>query len=86
MTPLIDSALNGVKETEINGFIDATELEGWDLRAAWDDFKFGLSHGPEFVKFAIVGQNRWQKVSAMIGSWFIAGEIFFFDSSDDAFE
>jgi len=86
MTPLIDSALEGVQETEIKVFIDATEFEGWDLRAAWDDFKLGLSHGREFVKIAVVGHDRWQKVSAMIGAWFIAGEICFFDSNDDAFE
>ena len=86
MTPLIDSALNGVQEANVKVFIDATEFDGWDLRAAWDDFKLGLSHGSEFVKVAIVGHQRWQKVSAMIGAWFIAGEICFFDSSDDAFE
>ena len=86
MTPLINSALEGVQEAEIKVFIDATEFEGWDLRAAWDDFKLGLSHGHEFVKIAVVGHIRWQKVSAMIAAWFIAGEICFFDSSDDAFE
>ena len=86
MTPLIDSALDGVQAAEVKVFIDATEFEGWDLRAAWDDFKLGLSHGSEFVKVAVVGHDRWQKVGAMVGSWFIAGEICFFNSSDDAFE
>ncbi len=86
MTPLIDSALNGVQDAKVKVFIDATEFDGWDLRAAWDDFKLGLPHGREFVKIAIVGHQRWQMISAKIGAWFIAGEICFFDSSDDAFE
>ncbi len=34
ITPLIDSALEGVSEPVVNIYIDASELEGWELRAA----------------------------------------------------
>jgi len=33
-----------------------TELQGWELRAAWDDFKIGLKHGGDFEKVAHLPQ------------------------------
>ncbi len=64
--------------------IDATEFEGWELRAAWDDFKLGLKHGSDFYKIAIVGDKRWQQWAAKIGSWFISGKAKHFDNLADA--
>jgi hypothetical protein len=86
ITPMIDSALAGIEQPEIRALIDATELEGWEARAAWDDFKLGLKHGNEFVKIAIYGNKRWQDMAAKIGSWFISGEIKYFEDEDDAIE
>ena len=84
INPMIDSALEGVKEPKIKAFIDTSELEGWELRAAWDDFKLGLKHGSEFEKIAIFGNKKWQEISAKVGSWFISGEIKYFDSETQA--
>lgn len=84
INPMIDSALEGVKEPKIKAFIDASELEGWELRAAWDDFKLGLKHGSEFEKIAIFGNKKWQEISAKVGSWFVSGEIKYFDSETQA--
>lgn len=84
ITPMIDSALGSVTEPRINALIDATELEGWELRAAWDDFKLGLKHGSEFEKIAIFGNKKWQKTLSKIGTWFIAGEIKYFENEEDA--
>ena len=84
INPMIDSALAGVSTPKINAFIDATELEGWELRAAWDDFKLALKHGSEFNKIAIFGNKKWQEYSAKVGTWFISGEVKFFDNSHDA--
>jgi len=64
--------------------IDGTELDGWELRAAWDDFKLGLKHGNEFDKIAIVGNKRWQQMAARVGSWFVSGEARYFDDFDAA--
>jgi hypothetical protein len=86
ITPLIDSALAGIKQPEIKALIDATELEGWEPRAAWDDFKLGLKHGSQFVKIAIYGNKRWQDLAAKIGSWFISGEMQYFEDEDAAIE
>jgi hypothetical protein len=84
ITPMIDSALEGVTSPKLNVYIDGTELDGWEARAAWDDFKLGLKHGGEMEKVAIVGNKRWQELSAKLGSWFVGGEIQFFEESDAA--
>ena len=86
ITPMIDSALAGVKEAKIKMLFDGTELEGWEARAAWDDFKLGIKHGKEFEKIAIYGNKNWQEIVAKVGSWFISGEVKYFDSYDDALQ
>lgn len=86
INPMIDSALDGVNQPKIKALIDITELEGWELRAAWDDFKLGLKHGNQFVKISIYGNKNWQELSAKIGSWFISGEIKFFENEITALE
>ena len=57
ITPTIESALSGVDVPEIHALIDGRELEGWELRASWDDFRLGVKHGKEFSKIAILGCN-----------------------------
>ena len=84
ITPMVDSALSGVKQPRVKALIDGTELEGWELRAAWDDFKLGLKHGNEFEKIAIYGNKDWQETTAKIGAWFISGEVKYFENAEDA--
>ena len=84
ITPMIDSALDSLKDPKVKAIIDGTEMEGWELRAAWDDFKIGLKHGNEFEKIAIYGNKNWQEIAAKVGSWFITGEVKYFDRYEDA--
>ena len=84
ITPLIDSALGAVEDAKVKALIDGTELEGWTLRAAWDDFRIGLKHGNEFEKIAILGNKNWQEMAAKIGTWFISGEVKYFENINDA--
>ncbi|MFT4561837.1 MAG: hypothetical protein ACI9BW_001579 [Gammaproteobacteria bacterium] len=84
ITPMVESALQGVTEPKIKIFVDASEMEGWEARAAWDDFKLGLKHGSEFEKIAILGNKRWQELAAKIASWFVAGETKYFDDEQQA--
>ncbi len=86
IVPMIDSALDGVKDPEINVFVDATQLEGWALRAAWDDLLLGFKHGGKFNKTAIVGNKQWQAVGAKIGSWFISGQVKYFEHEREALQ
>ncbi|MDF1691730.1 MAG: STAS/SEC14 domain-containing protein [Zhongshania sp.] len=84
ITPLIDSALASVSKPKVRMLFDGSELQGWELRAAWDDFKLGLRHGSEFEKIAIYGNKRWEAMAAKIGNWFVAGEIKYFDNHNEA--
>ena len=84
ITPMIDAALEGVNDPEVRVWIDGTELEGWEPRAAWDDFKLGLKHGREFNKIAIFGNKGWQKLASKIGAWFVSGEVRYFEDADEA--
>lgn len=82
--PMIDSALAEIKAPKVKALVDGSELEGWEARAAWDDFKLGLKHGNEFEKIAIYGNKQWQEILAKIGSWFISGEVRYFEGEGDA--
>jgi len=83
---MIDSALEGITEPKVNVLFDGTELEGWEVRAAWDDFKFGLKHDNEFSKIAFVGNKKWQELAAKVGRWFMTGEIKYFEEISDALD
>lgn len=84
ITPMIDSALEGVRSPRIRAFLDMSELEGWEPRAAWDDFKLGMKHGHQFTRIAILGQKRWQEWSAKVGAWFVSGEVQYFEDENAA--
>jgi hypothetical protein len=86
ITPMLDSALAEVTHPDVKVLIDGTEMEGWDLRAAWDDLKLGLKHGNEFKKIAIYGNKNWQEIAAKIGSWFVSGEVCYFSDPIAAVE
>lgn len=84
ITPIIESALAEVEHPQIRAFFDASELEGWELRAAWDDLKLGLKHGQDFEKVAILGHQQWLEWASKVGNWFIAGEVQVFENEQSA--
>ena len=86
ITPMLDSALAQVTNPRVDVLIDATELDGWDLRAAWDDFKLGLKHKNEFRRVAIFGNKNWQELGAKLGNWFVSGEVNYFENWQDAYD
>lgn len=86
ISPMLDSALENVKDPKVRAYVDATEMQGWEARAAWDDLKLGLKHGNEFEKIAVFGHESWLSVMTKIGNWFIAGEVQYFDSRELALD
>lgn len=84
MAPMLDQALAGIADPDIKMLVECRQFEGWELRAAWDDFRLGLKHGSKFSRIAIVGDKPWEKAVARIGSWFIEGEMQFFEDSRQA--
>lgn len=84
ITPLIESAVGQLKWPVMDVLIDSTELEGWTPGAAWDDFKLSLKHGSEFNKIALYGNKRWQEMAAKVGSWFMTGDMQYFENEQAA--
>jgi len=84
LTPVIDSALEGVHNPRIKALVDIRELEGWETRAAWDDFKLGVKHGREFERVALVASQRWAEAAARVASWFMSGDLKSFAGVDEA--
>lgn len=84
LNPLIDSALKGIDHPKLDVFLDASELEGWEPRAAWDDLRFGLRHGSEFRRIALLGHKKWQELASRVSNWFISGEVKYFEDADEA--
>lgn len=84
ITPMLDAALDGITDPKIKVLVDLNELEGWEARAAWDDFKLGLKHGNEFGKIAIYANKKWIEIAAKLGNWFTSGEVTYFEEEQDA--
>lgn len=82
--PFIESALNGLDDPVVNVFVDGSELEGWELRAVWDDFRLGLKHGKDFKKVALFSHTAWHHFAAKVAAWFTTGEVRHFTDSDEA--
>ncbi len=59
--------------------IELENFRGWDLKAAWDDIRFGKEHDNDFRRIAIVGAKPWQKWMTALGRAFMSAEIHYFD-------
>lgn len=86
ITPMLESAIKGVSSPKIKVLADASEMDGWEARAAWDDLKLGLKHGSEFERIAIVGSKKWQEIAAKVGAWFVSGELAYFEDEKTALD
>lgn len=63
------------KHGAISLLIELDDFHGWEAKAAWDDFKFGIEHNKDFTKIAIVGENRWQKWMSVLANAFISAKV-----------
>ncbi|MGA2256092.1 MAG: STAS/SEC14 domain-containing protein [Thermoguttaceae bacterium] len=78
--PMIDSILTA--EGNVRLFVQFEEFQGWDMHAAWDDFKFGLSHYSDFERIAMMGDRRWEKWLASVCRPFTKAKVKYFDRSE----
>ena len=84
ITPVIESALAGVCRPRVHALVDATQLEGWEPQALWDDFRLGLRHGSAFEKIASGGGVCRRGMAGLIGRWDLSGDVRFFIARDAA--
>ena len=63
-------------------FVDMTEFEGWETKAAWDDLKFGLRHDVDFARIAVVTDRKWLQWMIRASTIFFAAEMRCFPGAD----
>ena len=63
-------------------YCDITEMEGWELAAAWDDFAFGVKHWNDFTKLALLGNQRWEELSVKIGDKLTKADVRYFPEEE----
>lgn len=62
----------------ISVLLELADFHGWDLDAAWDDFRFGMQHQGDFERIAIVGQGILQHWMALMAKPFTSAAVRFF--------
>jgi hypothetical protein len=67
---------------KVRVLVDATDFEGWNPAAAWDDVTFGMKHRNDFEKLAIVGGKEWMNWGAKLGARFMSGAVKTFSSEE----
>lgn len=78
--PEIEAAL--AAEGKISLLAHFHDFRGWDLQAAWDDFKLGMEHYSDFERIALVGDKAWEQWMAKLCRPFTRAEVKYFDASD----
>ncbi len=84
LVPLMDKSIDGIKEPKIKILVDILEFEGYELRALWDDFKFGLKYNKEFSKIAVVGNKKWEEIGINMANWFMHADTKYFEELENA--
>lgn len=84
LVPALEERVRGM--AQVNLIVELEDFQGWDLDAAWADLKFGLEHNRHIDRLAVVGERGWERWMTRIASWFMHGEVRYFDREniDDA--
>lgn len=68
---------------EANGrialLLELVDFHGWDLEAAWDDFRIGMKHQDNFDRIAIVGHGTLQHWMTLMANPFTTAPVRFFE-------
>lgn len=58
---------------------DMTDFHGWEVGAAWEDFKFGVDHFSDIERMAMVGEKKWQEAMTVFVKPFTKAQVRYFD-------
>ena len=58
--------------------IELEDFQGWEPKAAWDDFHYGKEHDNDFKRIALIGEKRWQHWMTALGNIFTRTQIRYF--------
>ncbi|MBF0245647.1 MAG: STAS/SEC14 domain-containing protein [Planctomycetes bacterium] len=62
--------------------LDMHDFHGWDVSAAWEDLKLGISHFNDVERLAMVGENRWQEAMAIFAKPFTMAKVRYFEHAE----
>jgi rhodanese-related sulfurtransferase len=77
--PTVEAAI--AAQGKIRLLIQFEDFHGWDIHAAWDDFKFGVKHYKDFERIAMVGEQQWETWMARLCRPFTKAEVRYFETS-----
>jgi universal stress protein A len=75
--PRLESLIR--KNHRISILLELVDFHGWDLAAAWDDFRFGIEHANDFERLAIVGHGSIQRWMSLMARPFTSAKVQFFE-------
>jgi len=78
--PVVDARL--ATEGRLRLLAQFEDFHGWDLHAAWDDFRFGMKHYRDFERIAMVGDRKWEAWLAILCGPFTKAKVRYFDVSE----
>lgn len=78
--PVVDAAI--AAHGKIRMFARFEDFQGWDVRAAWDDFVFGVQHYADADRIAMVGDRTWEAWMAKLCRPFTKASVKYFDASE----
>ncbi len=65
---------------KVSVLFELDNFSGWDLKAAKDDFEFGMKHMNDFERIAIVGDKAWEHWMVLMMKPFMPyGEVRYFE-------
>lgn len=62
----------------LNLLCDMTRLDGMEIEAFWEDFKFGIRHLGDFKRMAIVGDQSWLEWLTKVFNPLVKTEVKYF--------
>lgn len=77
--PAVETAV--AAEGKLRLMAEFDDFHGWDMRAAWDDIKFGLRHYSDFERIAMIGDRKWESWLATLCKPFTRAKVKYFDRS-----
>ncbi len=72
-----------IKENgKLSVLIELHDFKGWDLEAAWDDFRFLEEHPEAFERIAVVGKGRLMRWMTAMTAPFVGAEVRYFEEDE----
>jgi hypothetical protein len=61
---------------KVRVLFELDDCQGWEMAAAWDDLRFGLKHGRQVERCAVVGEKKWQEWMTRLSRPFFNAKYF----------